>query len=279
MKVNGQIKGVISEVNDMYKLFHDKELSKNDLLLIIGDSLLQETGGYAASTYLKGIEHFFLPLTFYALLDHCLVYEYTVGLKNNKSNLLGIKGFPSKVFCDLNLLAKNSVQSLILSSLKYVLLNNMKLWEFMYAKKSDFYQNFQVLFEYIHNILRERETLLNKKLDVQLANHLYFGVREILFNENVHEEEIDLSVYSKVIGYLYLNQLLDSVFVDEWKKLTDFLLHFQLKKIQIDSDLLLDSIIRSIKKEKPQWIFLKKPGVGVWDAVFPYQEIYRLINS
>lgn len=80
-------------------LFLDFDLKRSDAIIAIGGGITTDIGGYIASTYLRGIDCYFIPTTLLAMVDAAFGGKTAVNTKHGK-NLIGTFYYPKFTFLD-----------------------------------------------------------------------------------------------------------------------------------------------------------------------------------
>jgi len=97
-----QIK-TLNTVEAIYRNFLDFELDRSACVVAIGGGLVCDVAGFAASTYLRGIEFGFVPTTLLAQVDASVGGKNGVNFQGYK-NMIGTFNQPEFVLADFNLL-------------------------------------------------------------------------------------------------------------------------------------------------------------------------------
>lgn len=77
----------------------DSELSRSDIVLALGGGVVSDIAGFAAGTYMRGIDFVFVPTTLLAIIDSSVGGKNAVNLLSGK-NLAGLFWSPSLVIVD-----------------------------------------------------------------------------------------------------------------------------------------------------------------------------------
>lgn len=80
----------------MTLLFLQKKVSSNSKLLVIGGGALQDSVGFLASIYHRGIPYILVPTTLLAQVDSCIGGKTSIDIDNNK-NIIGTFYSPEQV--------------------------------------------------------------------------------------------------------------------------------------------------------------------------------------
>ena len=87
---------------DVYEWFLAEGLGRGDTVVGVGGGALTDAAGYAAATYLRGVEAVYVPTTLLGAVDASLGGKTGVNLAGK--NLVGVFRFPTRVVVDVDLL-------------------------------------------------------------------------------------------------------------------------------------------------------------------------------
>lgn len=217
------------------------KLERKDAIVAIGGGVVGDIAGFAASTYLRGIDFIQIPTTLLACVDSSVGGKTAVNTDFGK-NLVGTFYQPKAVFCDLNFLDtldERQFKTGLAEVLKYAFIEK----SCPLTKDTSF---FDFLAQNINKILeRNKETLeqviktcLELKASVVIADEKEQGLRKILnfghtyghavekitnYKKYIHGEAvaigmifaINLAFEKQLISEDYKNEALSSI--DKYK--------------------------------------------------------------
>lgn len=99
----GEGKKHMGTVMEMYKALTDAKITRTDLVVALGGGVAGDMGGFAAATYLRGIDIVQIPTTLLAQVDSSVGGKTGVDLPSGK-NLIGAFHNPRAVITDPSLL-------------------------------------------------------------------------------------------------------------------------------------------------------------------------------
>ena len=105
-------------------------VDRGGVLWAVGGGVIGDLGGFAAATYLRGIEFYQVPTTLLAMVDSSVGGKTGINLKSGK-NLVGAFHQPKGVFADMNLLKTLPVREFsagMAEVIKVALLGDKELW-------------------------------------------------------------------------------------------------------------------------------------------------------
>lgn len=97
----GEEKKTIETVCHVIEWLQQNNFRRDDLLIVVGGGVLTDLGGYAASSYLRGIEYVLIPTTMIAQVDAAIGGKVGVNFGSAK-NAWGAFWHPTSVLIDPN---------------------------------------------------------------------------------------------------------------------------------------------------------------------------------
>jgi len=99
----GEASKSLDVLGEVYKRLLSFNLTRGDLIITFGGGVVGDLGGFAAATFLRGIDYIQIPSTLLAQIDSSIGGKVAVNLAEGK-NLIGNFYHPKKVIIDPNLL-------------------------------------------------------------------------------------------------------------------------------------------------------------------------------
>ena len=81
----------------------ESQITRTDIVVALGGGVVGDISGFAAATFLRGVEYFQIPTTLLAMVDSSVGGKTAIDLETGK-NLAGAFCQPSLVLCDLSAL-------------------------------------------------------------------------------------------------------------------------------------------------------------------------------
>ena len=159
---------------DIYNEFLNFNLTRSDLIIALGGGVIGDLAGFAASTYLRGIDFIQIPTSLLAQVDSSVGGKVAVDLERGK-NLVGSFYHPKCVLIDpevLNTLDNRFFIDGMAEVIKYGCIKDKKLFDQLNS-----YQNFEELYEFIDEIIYN---CVNIKREVVEKDQFDFGDRLLL---------------------------------------------------------------------------------------------------
>lgn len=170
---NGEASKCAKTLLDVYDFLCEKQFTRTDAIIALGGGVVGDLAGFAAATYLRGMDFIQIPTTLLAQVDSSVGGKTAIDLKGGK-NLVGSFKQPVCVLCDPNTL--QTLPPAIFSDgmgevVKYGMIRDAKLFDLLAAHTQE--NIFSVLEEVIC-------TCISIKRDVVEADEFDTGERMIL---------------------------------------------------------------------------------------------------
>lgn len=134
---SGEQYKTISFIESLYRKLVEAEVDRSSLIVGVGGGLATDVAGFAASTYMRGLEFGFISSTLLGQVDASIGGKNGVNLDGFK-NMVGTFNQPSFVWCDLSLLAtldQSERVSGLAEVIKYGAIRDAALLSFIEEKK------------------------------------------------------------------------------------------------------------------------------------------------
>lgn len=101
---NGEMSKCHPTLIALYSFLSEKQITRKDILIALGGGVVGDLAGFAAATYLRGIDFVQIPTTLLAQIDSSVGGKTGVDIESGK-NLVGAFHQPRLVLCDPDTLA------------------------------------------------------------------------------------------------------------------------------------------------------------------------------
>lgn len=128
---NGEASKNISVLSGIYDFLCESNITRNDIIIALGGGVVGDITGFAAATYLRGVEFVQIPTTLLAQIDSSVGGKTAIDIESGK-NLVGAFKQPALVICDSNTLKTLSDEILsdgMAEAIKYGMIRDKKLFE------------------------------------------------------------------------------------------------------------------------------------------------------
>ncbi|HOK81657.1 MAG: 3-dehydroquinate synthase [Clostridiales bacterium] len=130
---NGERSKTAATYLDIIEFLSKNNLKRGDLLVALGGGVTGDIAGFAAGTYLRGIDYVQIPTTLLAAVDSSVGGKTGINLSSGK-NLLGMFNQPIAVLFDPDTLATLPEEERLAGlgeCVKYAVLEDGELWDIM----------------------------------------------------------------------------------------------------------------------------------------------------
>ncbi len=90
-------------IESVYQVMSEKEFDRTDLIVALGGGVAGDIAGFAASTYMRGIEFIQIPTTMLAMIDAAIGGKNEI-ITSAGRDMVGTFWMPSLVLCDVDTL-------------------------------------------------------------------------------------------------------------------------------------------------------------------------------
>ncbi len=199
----------------VYTCLLESKITRGDMIIAFGGGVVGDLGGFAASTYLRGIDYVQIPTSLLAQIDSSIGGKVAVNLEQGK-NLIGSFYHPEKVLIDpyiLNSLPDEFVKDGLGEVIKYACIKDPDLYKLLMNIKSkeELFKNIEKIIFTCCNI--KREIVEQDERDTGIRMILNFGhtlghAIEKYYNYEAytHGEAVAIGMYhitqkSEALGY------------------------------------------------------------------------------
>lgn len=238
-------------------------LTRNDIIIAIGGGVIGDIAGFAASTYMRGIDYIQIPTTLLSIVDSSVGGKTAIDINNTK-NIIGTFWQPKRVLININFL-KTLDKKQFMSGVGEVL-------KYGFIEKSCEYEQPIFLFEYLTlccdklfefdsvTLMRVIDYCLKLKISVVNKDEKETGLRRVLnfghtlghalesitgFKKFSHGEAV---VYGMFFA-IYLAYKTDLINYSYYRLSTELLESYGFKNIKIKK-YNADKIIEAMKHDK-----------------------------
>ncbi len=96
---HGEASKQLSTVNEVYRFLFAESITRSDVIIALGGGVVGDLAGFAAATWLRGIDFIQVPTTFLSMIDSSVGGKTGVDTSFGK-NLVGAFWQPTLVVCD-----------------------------------------------------------------------------------------------------------------------------------------------------------------------------------
>ncbi len=205
----------IMVLEGVYTRLLESKITRGDMIIALGGGVVGDLGGFAASTYLRGVDYVQIPTSLLAQIDSSIGGKVAVNLEQGK-NLVGSFYHPKKVLIDpevLNSLPDKFIKDGLGEVTKYACIKDSALYELLMSIKSkeELLNNIETIIFTCCNIKRkiveqdERDTgirmILNFGHTLGHAVEKYYNYETYTHGEAVATGMYFITQKSEALGY------------------------------------------------------------------------------
>ena len=285
----GEAAKTLDTVKRLYALLIKKQFSRQDLLVALGGGVTGDLCGFAAATYLRGLDFIQIPTTLLAQVDSSIGGKTGVDFDGYK-NMVGAFKMPKLVYTNISTiqtLPEREYYNGFAEVMKHGLIKDVHFYEWLIENMGD-------ICDCVPAVMLEmiRTSCMIKKMVVEKDPHDK-GLRAILnFGHTVGhalEKSKDFSllhgecVALGAVAAAFISWQKGYLNADEYYEIRDMFVPFGLP-ISIDGITAQDvmKLVKSDKKsdgEMIQYILLKKAGKAFIDTSVTDEEILNAIEE
>ena len=260
----------VTTINGIYEFLIENHFDRQDVLVALGGGVVGDMTGYAAATYLRGIDFIQVPTTLLSQTDSSIGGKTGVDFLQYK-NMVGAFYMPKMVYMNLSVLESLPREQLISGFgeiLKHGLIKDIAYFEWLNAHYDDIWMlNYEVLEEMIFvscNIKRgvvERDPKEKGERAMLNFGHTIGHAIEKLSNfELTHGTCVGLGV----VAASYLSKMQGNITEEELSNIEDTLAHFGLKTriegFDAEEVLLATKSDKKMVGSQVKFVLLQSPG-------------------
>lgn len=166
----------LNTIQDMYSFFLEKHLDRKSVIVALGGGVVGDMAGFAAATYMRGIEFVQIPTSVLAQVDSSVGGKVGVDFKNTK-NIIGAFYQPTFVYININTaktLPKREFNAGIAEAIKYGMIVNKNYYLYISDNKEKIIEMDE---ETLKKVIR---CSCEFKADIVSKDEKENGLREIL---------------------------------------------------------------------------------------------------
>ena len=279
---SGEVNKNIDTCNDVWLALSEMDADRKSLLINLGGGVVTDLGGFAASTYKRGIDFLNIPTTLLSMVDASVGGKTGVDLGSLK-NQIGVINQPEMVLVAstfLETLEDRQMQSGFAEMLKHGLIQNAAYWQELKALK-----NLRVIDDHIFkSVSIKNSVVLKDPTEQHLRKILNYGhtlghAIESYFLENEAKETL-LHGEAIAIGMIleaYLSHKLTGLGKEELEDIKSTFLKRYQKIDFTDKDIIaILSLLKFDKKNSHgniNFVLLEAIGKPIIDVKIP-NELY-----
>jgi 3-dehydroquinate synthase len=258
------------ELNKIYSFLLSNKYGRDSSIIAIGGGVVGDLAGYAAATFMRGIQLVQVPTTLLAMVDSSIGGKTGINFEDKK-NMVGAFYQAKLVLIDINLLSTlpyKEITSGLGEIIKYTYLADKEYFSFVYNNLEKVYENnYRALLEIIYNSAAikaavvekdEKETGLRKILNL---GHTFAHSFETNLNFKITHGE---AVTAGIICAIYLSHKTGLLTADKLSSMLSLPLKFKLPAalLGLDNENIYKVMLHDKKNRDAKIKFVLLSGIG-----------------
>ena len=272
----------LQTVQRIWKTLMKHHADRNALMINLGGGTITDLGGFAASTYKRGIKFINVPTTLLGMIDAAIGGKTGIDLGGAK-NQIGTFAEAEEVVIDsvfLETLPTRELLSGLSEMLKYGFIADAKLLE---TNLENYQQFINRCGEIKRDIVAQDPTEIGLRKILNFGHTLGHAIESHCLTTDaplLHGEAVAVGMLAAL--WLSVKQcgLNEQVLKDYEEKLPVLLSEAEISLSEADVVPILDYLAydKKNKREKPQFVLLEAVGKPVWDVTVDYDSINRSLE-
>lgn len=279
----GEERKNLSTVNDIYRFLIEQQFDRKDMLLALGGGVVGDMTGFAAATFLRGIDFIQVPTSLLSQLDSSIGGKTGVDFEQYK-NMVGAFKMPKLVYININTLTtldERQFYNGFAEAMKHGLIKDSMYYEWMISNMYEICEReMDVLEELVYRSCQIKKAVVEKdpteQGDRALLNFGHTVGHAIEKYKNFTLQHGECVALGCVVA-AFISWKKQMLSMEEYYEVRDMFVPFNLP-ISIE-DIDVDKIIRLTKSDKKmeqgqlKFILLKKIGKAVIDRTVTEEEL------
>lgn len=279
----------LDNIKELYKFLIEEKFDRKDMLLALGGGVIGDMTGYAAATYLRGIDFIQVPTTLLSQCDSSIGGKTGVDFDGYK-NMVGAFKMPRLVYMNLsvlNTLPDRQFFSGFAEVMKSALIKDAIYYEWlidnMYeicGKELSVLEELVVRCTNIKRMVVEKDpTEKGDRALLNLGHTLGHAIEKYMKFEMYHGECVALGC----VCAAYISWKKEMLSMEEYYEIRDMFVPFNLPisidNLDVNEVLKLTKSDKKMESGKLKFILLKKIGKAVIDNTVTDEEIIAALNE
>lgn len=285
----GEAHKTLDTVKDIYKRLIEEKFDRKDLLVALGGGVVGDITGYAAATYLRGIDFIQIPTTLIAQSDSSIGGKTGVDFDGYK-NMVGAFYMPKLVYMNVGVLKELDDRQFyagFAEVMKHGLIKDAAFYEWLLDHMYEIFdRDMEICEEMVMRSSSVKKLVVEKdpteKGDRALLNFghtIGHAIEKAKHFEMLHGECIALGM----VAAAFISWKRESISMEEYYEVRDMFVPFHLP-ISID-DIDPEEILKLTKSDKKmdggqiKFVLLKKVGKAYVDRTVTDEEILQAVKE
>ncbi len=285
----GEENKTLDTVREIYKTLIEEKFDRKDLLIALGGGVVGDVTGYAAATYLRGVDFIQLPTTLIAQSDSSIGGKTGVDFDGYK-NMVGAFYMPKLVYMNVAALKElddRQFYSGFAEVMKHGLIKDAMFYEWLLENMYEIHdRNIDVLKEMVMRSCTVKKLVVEKDPKEQgdrallnFGHTIGHAIEKAMHFTMPHGECITLGM----VAAAYISWKRSLLSMEEYYEVRDMFVPFNLPisidKIDPQEILTLTKSDKKMESGQIKFVLLKKIGKAMIDKTVTDEEILNAINE
>lgn len=286
---NGEQSKNLDTVKNIYEFLIQNKFGRKDMLLALGGGVVGDTTGFAAATYLRGVDFVQIPTTLLAQVDSSIGGKTGVDFDQYK-NMVGAFYMPKLVYMNvatLKTLDDRQYYSGMGEVLKHGLIKSAPFYEWIIENMYEIHdRNLDVLEDMVYKsctckkiVVEKDPTEKGERAILNFGHTIGHAIEKAKNFELMHGECVALGC----VAAAYISWKRELISKDEYYEIRDMFVPFNLpisiEDINPEEIYELTTSDKKMEGDKIKFILLKKVGKAMIDTTVTKEEIIAGINE
>lgn len=287
----GEENKTLDQITNIYRHLISLKYSRSDMLIALGGGVVGDMTGFAAATYLRGIDFIQIPTTLLSQVDSSIGGKTGVDFEQYK-NMVGAFHMPKLVFININTLQKldnRQFSSGFAEVMKHGLIKDSHLYEWLLENMYEIIDKEpDTLMEMVYRSCQIKRQVVEKdptekgeRALLNFGHTIGHGIEKASNFTLFHGECVALGCIAAA-NISYMHGLIGQ---DEYLEIRDMFVPFGLPIALRHVTFTADEVLRNTKSDKKnssqglKFILLKKLGKAYIDTTVSDEEILKAVEE
>lgn len=285
----GEANKTLDTVKELYAFLIEHHFDRSDMLVALGGGVVGDLTGYAAATYLRGIDFMQIPTSLLAQVDSSIGGKTGVDFDAYK-NMVGAFHMPKLVYMNLRTLETLEDRQFFngfAEVMKHGLLKDVKYYEWLIANMYEICEKDpDILLEMVkrscdikRSVVEKDPTEKGDRALLNLGHTLGHAIEKNSDFKMLHGECVALGC----VAAAYISWKKEMIPMEEYYEIRDMFVPFNLpiSATDLDADRIVE-LVKSDKKMKAgqiKFVLLNKIGKAVLDTTVTEEEMLAAVEE
>lgn len=287
----GEEHKTLETVSDIYRFLIEKRITRKDMLIALGGGVVGDIVGFAAASYLRGIDFIQIPTTLLAQVDSSIGGKTGVDFEQYK-NMVGAFHMPRLVYTNVSVLKEleeRQFASGFAEIMKHGLIKDGKYYEWLLENIYEINdRDMDVLREMVYRscvikkkVVEKDPTEKGERALLNFGHTIGHGIEKASNFTLLHGECVALGCIAAA-NISYMRHLIEE---DEYLEIRDMFVPFGLPITLRNIDFTAEEVVENTKSDKKnasgtlRFILLNRLGKAVIDENVTEKELLQAVED